>query len=416
MCSDSFVFANHNKYLIMMKKLLLLVTLIVTTTFYGQETIAITGVSHPTVIATVASGGTFDVPFNYTSTGPVTLTVSLELISHGASGWASYTVPGSEHAIALSTNASATAATATLTFPSTNPITGADGGTESTWTLPGGTTSESALVVTPTGPNAGYRVKMSVEATHTLTGLNTAWPFNTTYQRFSDLDFSEITGVPYPPDSWTWNPISPADIMQASSVDIPITYTSDMDIAVDGIRFELVSVSGTPWSQAHFTMYGNSTILAAGTNVSANITMSSFPAAITLGTGEIMTKAQQIAANPNGASPTPTNYYFELRPRTSLDGNYSPTTPGTSFVNFLEDETISVDQVFLDGVNVYPNPTTGIVTISGLTEVINISVYNLNGRVVQTFSTMDSIDISDLAKGIYVLKADNGLIRKIIKE
>ena len=65
---------------------------------------------------------------------------------------------------------------------------------------------------------------------------------------------------------------------------------------------------------------------------------------------------------------------------------------------------------------VYPNPTNGIVNISGLRSFKTISVHNLLGQEVKRFdNASSSIDISDLNTGIYLLRADNGYVQKIMK-
>lgn len=65
---------------------------------------------------------------------------------------------------------------------------------------------------------------------------------------------------------------------------------------------------------------------------------------------------------------------------------------------------------------IYPNPTTGTVNISGLKGFETISVHNLLGQEVKRFNnTASSIDISDLSTGLYLLKTDNGFTQKIVK-
>jgi len=78
--------------------------------------------------------------------------------------------------------------------------------------------------------------------------------------------------------------------------------------------------------------------------------------------------------------------------------------------------TLSTESVKFNSVKLFPNPTTGIVNISGLEEAKSISIFNVIGQRVKTFNNFNSsIDISDLNNGIYLLKSDNGLQRKIVK-
>ncbi|MCW2120623.1 T9SS type A sorting domain-containing protein [Flavobacterium sp. 7A] len=67
-------------------------------------------------------------------------------------------------------------------------------------------------------------------------------------------------------------------------------------------------------------------------------------------------------------------------------------------------------------VNVFPNPTNGAITISDLEDSKTIHIYNMLGAVVKSFPASNTIDISDLATGIYILKTDTGLSSKIVKQ
>jgi hypothetical protein len=71
---------------------------------------------------------------------------------------------------------------------------------------------------------------------------------------------------------------------------------------------------------------------------------------------------------------------------------------------------VSVNEEVTSQLNVYPNPTDGMVRVElGLEEVISLSLCTTDGRFVQNFSTGGSssisLDMSDLPQGVYVLKA-----------
>ena len=73
--------------------------------------------------------------------------------------------------------------------------------------------------------------------------------------------------------------------------------------------------------------------------------------------------------------------------------------------------------------NIYPNPTSGLVSIkSRLLNNANVSVYDLNGRVLLTKNisgTSSEINVSELSSGIYLLKfkvGNNTFIKRIIKQ
>ena len=78
--------------------------------------------------------------------------------------------------------------------------------------------------------------------------------------------------------------------------------------------------------------------------------------------------------------------------------------------------------VFDNSVTVYPNPTTGNVTINSDFNIKSIELYDIQGRILETSfenSNTTKLDISGKQKGIYFLKitTENGSkIEKIIKE
>ncbi|MFB6319912.1 CotH kinase family protein [Saccharicrinis sp. FJH54] len=77
----------------------------------------------------------------------------------------------------------------------------------------------------------------------------------------------------------------------------------------------------------------------------------------------------------------------------------------------LENKSMSSEQA------VYPNPTSGLITLSGLSNVQVVEVYAVTGKLVKTAvlsSSSNQIDLSSLPQGIYLVKA--GIFQqKVIK-
>lgn len=67
--------------------------------------------------------------------------------------------------------------------------------------------------------------------------------------------------------------------------------------------------------------------------------------------------------------------------------------------------------------NVYPNPTHGIIYFKSLdTSTNQLTVYNINGTAVYSaslHSTVSSLDLSFLQQGVYILKINNTQTRLI---
>ena len=83
--------------------------------------------------------------------------------------------------------------------------------------------------------------------------------------------------------------------------------------------------------------------------------------------------------------------------------------------------TASTQDVFTANFSVYPNPANNEIKISSVKTIEKAEIFNLIGkRVISTTSlNNNSIDVSSLAKGVYILKLVSGDIvgtRKIIKE
>ena len=66
---------------------------------------------------------------------------------------------------------------------------------------------------------------------------------------------------------------------------------------------------------------------------------------------------------------------------------------------------------------VYPNPTNGLITISGLRKSQLVEIYTITGKLVKTAilnNSANQIDISDLQQGVYLVKTGS-LQQKVIK-
>lgn len=78
------------------------------------------------------------------------------------------------------------------------------------------------------------------------------------------------------------------------------------------------------------------------------------------------------------------------------------------------DRTIN-DEIFL-----FPNPTSGIINITGLSVPANIKIYDLQGQLLKSFlQVQNTIDISNLHPGIYIMNiisGDKRLVKKVIRE
>jgi len=111
---------------------------------------------------------------------------------------------------------------------------------------------------------------------------------------------------------------------------------------------------------------------------------------------------------------------------TGLD-SWGGSCVGLSEVRFDIEQTTSVQSdVIVDqsGISLYPNPTEGLFTISGLVDLYNIEIVDVNGSILQNYNNATSpisIDISVLPSGLYfvhIVRVGNPLLcmKKIIKQ
>ncbi len=75
-----------------------------------------------------------------------------------------------------------------------------------------------------------------------------------------------------------------------------------------------------------------------------------------------------------------------------------------------------IDKNELNGISLYPNPANETINITGIYNS-NVKIYDIYGKMIKDYTNIDntSIDISDLAKGVYFVKIDNKAGSKTLK-
>ncbi|MFC2086625.1 T9SS type A sorting domain-containing protein, partial [Bacteroidota bacterium] len=70
--------------------------------------------------------------------------------------------------------------------------------------------------------------------------------------------------------------------------------------------------------------------------------------------------------------------------------------------------TTNINQIAMDKIEVYPNPANDYIRIRNLEDVNNVTIINTNGMIVKELSyPSDYISVSDLKKGIYIIRIKN---------
>lgn len=82
-------------------------------------------------------------------------------------------------------------------------------------------------------------------------------------------------------------------------------------------------------------------------------------------------------------------------------------------------ESLATAETSLDKAQLYPNPVKDVLTVSSNKRVNSISVYNIAGQLVKTSQNANTVNMSKLSAGVYVVKTDiEGKIEasKVIKK
>jgi hypothetical protein len=94
---------------------------------------------------------------------------------------------------------------------------------------------------------------------------------------------------------------------------------------------------------------------------------------------------------------------------------------GADNLNYIENllETLSVSSYDNQLVRIFPNPTKNILNFEGFnTSSIEVSIFDILGKRImeKSVSNGNSIDVSELANGVYTIKINNEMTSKFIKE
>lgn len=107
-----------------------------------------------------------------------------------------------------------------------------------------------------------------------------------------------------------------------------------------------------------------------------------------------------------------------LRQNASLYPNTNAQR-GYGILNFYKTyQTLALNDIKKVQVKVYPNPAKSVINISSDKQIQSIGIYDMLGRLIKT-ETQNTINVSQLAKGNYLLKikaGDQELVEKFIKE
>jgi choice-of-anchor B domain-containing protein len=101
---------------------------------------------------------------------------------------------------------------------------------------------------------------------------------------------------------------------------------------------------------------------------------------------------------------------------TDDQGNVSSCSFEIEVLPFLNND----DHYFINGLSIYPNPSSNLVTVNSKTDLLtSILIFDINGKQILDINTINSetktLDISNFSNGIYFMTINNVVTKKLIK-
>lgn len=244
----------------------------------------------------------------------------------------------------------------------------------------------------------------------TYTHADGTW-YHTPFEQAIDL-------TPSSGDSFSFDPNTPTYLAN-TSLDVNIKYSSNTEIPANGIKITYWTVIDETWCDSWRGQAFNTNALPAGQNMTATLTIGNFDAAISVN-GVIMTTDEINTNQVNSPKVCYTNgvHFWQLRILDNdIDDDFAPGANIETNFTVNPDPTAGVKNYELKKIGVYPNPTTGLISVSeGDSEVKSVRIFNVLGKEVLKSDKATNIDVSGLSKGIYLLKTNNGRLSKFLKE
>jgi hypothetical protein len=235
------------------------------------------------------------------------------------------------------------------------------------------------------------------------------------YSSDSPVDISSINGQPTP------IVINVSD--QGTIEDLEIQFELENTVIND-----LLIVAGTPFDPQGKVVYFPNPDCSTGAASDYNITFDSEGNSPYAFCGELDGKNVQPLlldlSEYNGQNRAGTYQFIVYRINGAPSGSVNSVT-----LNFCDKEQVNLsveDKTAANEFKVYPNPSSGTVNISteGFTGETDLSVFSITGKKVfeKSYKTMrqnTSINLSNLATGVYLMKVNNGdktSVKKIVIE
>ncbi|MFT4876870.1 MAG: DNA-binding beta-propeller fold protein YncE, partial [Bacteroidia bacterium] len=116
-----------------------------------------------------------------------------------------------------------------------------------------------------------------------------------------------------------------------------------------------------------------------------------------------------------GACPTPDGKTLMVNAQHPSSANPFPYNYSLTFAltGWDLEQLVSVNEVRKKNAafKVYPNPSSGMVKLE---KMANVAVYGMDGKLIKTFENAIQLDLSELSKGIYYIRNEEGATQKLL--
>lgn len=179
-------------------------------------------------------------------------------------------------------------------------------------------------------------------------------------------------------------------------------------------QIEILNADGTDFE--YFLETDNYDILSDDLNGFVTLPLSDGPGVIPAGSIVLVMAHHYGGENEVAFGMAQPTYQGSVLGRTADGGMFNLTDPRAIMVRMTSDASVSVDKVSLEGVKVYPNPSTGLINVSNDMNVENtIVVTDLSGKIVtsKVASVATTIDLSTVGTGVYLVEVSNKNGKKV---
>lgn len=109
----------------------------------------------------------------------------------------------------------------------------------------------------------------------------------------------------------------------------------------------------------------------------------------------------------NGSSRPPSNTFGTWVENTVKTGGQcggNLSTTNSTLTGDLHSSPLGTSEVSKSKIQIFPNPVSDVIRISGIDNGHTIQIFNVDGRLIRTDAFDQKIDVSNLSAGVYVLK------------